>query len=202
MSSFDVPARPAAAAAITGGLTLIGLGLVAAVRPMLVAGGWAGAGWFVIAGLAIFLFTVAVLGLRTVAADVAVARRALAVAAPVLALFGAAHFYALADEDTAIMLFSVFMVAGSLAVVVAGVAVARAGIWRGVQRFVPLLCGVWPIATIPVGAAVGDLPHFLAIAVWGACWTALGVAMRGTGRSAVGRSPSRATSVDASTGAR
>lgn len=95
-----------------------------------------------------------------------------------LTLFGLAHFYALADVETAITLFSVFMVAGSLAVIVAGVALARAGIWSGAQRFVPLLCGVRPVVTIPVGAALGDLPHFLAIAVWGACWMALGVALR------------------------
>lgn len=189
MSTFDVPARPAAAAAVTGGLTLIGLGVVAAFWPALVDGGWAGDGWFVIAGLAILLFTAAVLALRTVAADVALARRALAVAAPTLTLFGLAHFYALADVETAITLFSVFMVVGSLAVIVAGVALARAGIWQGAQRFVPLLCGVWPVATIPLGAAVGDLPHFLAIAVWGACWTALGVALRAAPRPPVGPVP-------------
>jgi hypothetical protein len=38
--------------------------------------------------------------------------------------------------------------------------------------------GVWPLATIPAGAALGDLPHFGAIAVWGLCWVAFGVLTR------------------------
>jgi hypothetical protein len=36
---------------------------------------------------------------------------------------------------------------------------------------------VSPILTIPAGAALGDIPHFLAIAVWGLCWIALGVSL-------------------------
>jgi hypothetical protein len=36
-----------------------------------------------------------------------------------------------------------------------------------------LITGLWPLA-IPIGLALGDVPHFVAIALWGACWTALG----------------------------
>jgi hypothetical protein len=42
----------------------------------------------------------------------------------------------------------------------------------------PLLCGVWPLATIPAGAVIGDLPHLGAIAVWGLCRVAFGALAR------------------------
>jgi len=168
-----------AALGVLAGLALVGLGLAAALRPSLADdGGW----WFASAGVAALLFVGALLGLRAAVADVPVARRAVGAAAALLTLFGIAHFYALVDQDTAILLFSVFMVAGSVALVVAGVAVARA--WEGPGRLAPLLCGVWPIATIPAGAAIGDLLHFLAIAVWGALWTVLGLTLLRPPRSA------------------
>lgn len=172
MPSFAVPARPAGFTAVTGGLAVIGLGIAAAIEP-----DSAGATWFVIAGVAAGLLVAAVLGLRNVVDGVRAARIALSVTAPALALFGIAHFYALVDEDTAILLFSVFMVVASLGLIVAGVAIIRADVWHGARRFLPLLCGLWPVATIPAGAAIGDLPHFLAVACWGACWTALGLAL-------------------------
>jgi hypothetical protein len=92
------------------------------------------------------------------------------------ALFALAHVYTLVDVDTAILLFSVVLVVAAVALIVAGIALART--WRGPGRFVPLLCGVWPLATIPAGAALGDLPHFGAIAVWGLCWVAFGALAR------------------------
>lgn len=172
MSSTTVPVRPGGFAALAGGLVITGLGIFSALNPATVA-----ATWFVLAGVAAELLVVALLGLRTALDDVRGTRVALAVAAVGMALFGLAHFYALVDEDTAILLFSVFMVAASVAIVVAGVMVVREGNWSGARRFVPLLCGVWPLATIPAAAAVGDLPHFLAIAVWGLCWAALGLSL-------------------------
>jgi hypothetical protein len=172
MISLDVPARPAGVAAIAGGLLMIVIGVAAAIDADI-----AGPGWFIVAGIAAGLLVVAVLGLRTVADGVRGTRAALTVAATALALFGLAHFFALLDADTAILLFSVFMVLASACLVVAGIVVARAAHWPGMRRFVPLLCGVWPLATIPAGAAIGDLPHFLAIAGWGGCWTALGVVL-------------------------
>ncbi len=95
-----------------------------------------------------------------------------------MTLFALAHFYALVDEDVAILLFSVFMVLTSIGMIVAGVAILRSTAAHGWGHAVPLVCGVWPILTIPAGAALGDVPHFLAIAVWGVCWTALGVSLR------------------------
>ena len=172
MISSAVPARPSGTAAIAGGLILVALGLGAAFDP-----DFLGSAWFVLAGIAAGLLVIALVGLRTAAADVRGARTALTVSAAAMALFALAHFFALVDEDTAILLFSVFMILASVGIVVAGIAIARSRVWPGTRRFVPVLCGLWPLATIPAGAAIGDLPHFLAIACWGACWVALGIAL-------------------------
>lgn len=159
---------------VVAGIALTCLGLSGALWSSLVDdGNW----WLPSAGVAILLFAGTILGLRAVVADVPLARRALAGAAVLFTLFGIAHFYALVDEDTAILLFSAFMVCASVAMIVAGIAVARARTWAGPARFVPLLVGAWPILTVPAGAAIGDVPHFLAIAVWGALWTALGLVL-------------------------
>jgi hypothetical protein len=172
MSSASVTQRPitAVTAAVPGGLMIAVLGAVAALAPAATDGVW----WFLTAAVAALLLTVAILALRARVAGVA--RPALAVAGAGMALFALAHVYTLVDADTAILLFSVFLVVPALGMVVAGIALAR--VWRGPARFVPLLCGVWPLATIPAGAAIGDLPHFGAIAVWGLCWTAFGVLAR------------------------
>ena len=172
MSSSSVEQRPttAVAAAVPGGLVIAVLGAMAAFAPAAADGLW----WFLTAAVAASLLCVAILGLRSRVDGVA--RHALTVAAVGMALFALAHFYTVVDADTAITLFSVFLAVLALGMVVAGVALARA--WRGPARFVPLPCGVWPLATIPAGAALGDLPHFGAIAVWGLCWVAFGALAR------------------------
>jgi hypothetical protein len=172
MSSASVTQRPitAIAAAVPGGLGIAVLGAIAALAPAATDGVW----WFLTAAVAALLLAVAILALR--ARVTGVARPALAVAGVGMALFALAHVYTLVDADAAILLFSVFLVVLALGMVVAGIALAR--VWRGPARFVPLLCGVWPLATIPAGAAIGDLPHFGAIAVWGLCWVAFGALVR------------------------
>lgn len=170
--TLSVPTRPAGIASTAAGATILGLGGAAAAAPDLAAD-W----WFATAGVAAVLVVVAILGLRSAFAGVAVARPALVVAAASLLMFALAHFYALLDVDRAVLLFSVFMGAGAVAMIVAGIALARTAPWAGAARFVPVLCGIWPIVTIPVGGALGDVPHFLAIAGWGCCWIALGVVL-------------------------
>jgi hypothetical protein len=171
MSSSSIARRPAAVAAAAGGLTIAVLGVVAALDLTFADG----VAWFLVAAVAAVLLAVATLGLRTATAAIAFTRAPLAVAAAALVLFGLAHVATLIDVDTAILFFSVFMVVAAVGLIIAGVAIARA--WRGPSRFVPLLCGLWPVATIPAGAALGDVPHFFAIAVWGLCWIALGAVL-------------------------
>lgn len=125
------------------------------------------------------------LGLRGALPGLPVARGALAFAAVALAAFGLAHFYALVDEDLAVLLFSVFMVLAVIGMVVAGIALLRSGVGDARTRWLPLACGVWPVATIPAAAAIGDVPHFLAITVWGLLWAAFGIGLATAGRDRV-----------------
>lgn len=48
----------------------------------------------------------------------------------------------------------------------------------GPGRLAPLLCGAWPLVTVPAGAAISDAVHAFAIAGWGLCYVALGVVLR------------------------
>ena len=161
-----------AAATVLGGLALTVLGAAAAVSPDIVA-----AGWFAAAGGAALLLVPAVLGLRRAVVRSRTAPIALAAAAVAMTLFALTHFYALVDQDIAILLFSVFMVLAAVGLIVAGAAALRARVGTPLQRAALLFTGVWPIATIPAGAAIGDLPHFLAIAVWGVGWAVTGASL-------------------------
>ena len=173
MTDLQSPPRPATAvAAAVGGALILVLGALALVAPASTEG----PAWFIVAGGAAALFAYAVAGLRTAVRSVPRTGPPLLVAMVGLVLFALAHVYTLVNLDTALLLFSVFMIVGALGLIVAGVFIVRA--WRGAARFVPLLCGLWPIATIPLGASIGDVPHFGAIALWGVCWIALGVVLR------------------------
>jgi hypothetical protein len=164
--------RVGATSAVVAGLTAVVLGATAAISPATV-----GSGWFATGGTMALLFAAGVVGTRRGLGGPRTTMVALGVAACATVLFGLAHFYAVLDEDTAVLLFSVFMIVGAGALVVAGAAAVRAGTGTALQRTALLLTGIWPIATIPAGAALGGLPHFLAIALWGVCWVLLGVSL-------------------------
>ena len=112
MSSSSVAQRPttAVAAAVPGGLVIAVLGAMAAFAPAATDGVW----WFLTAAVAASLLSVAILALRSRVDGVA--RPALAVAGVGMALFALAHVYTLVDADTAILLFSVFLVVLALGV--------------------------------------------------------------------------------------
>jgi hypothetical protein len=164
-------ARVTAVTAAAGGVIIAILGVVALIAPAVLNGH----AWFLAASVGAALLTAAILALRADLHGVPLARPALAVAAVGMALFALAHLYTLIDVDTAILLFSIFMVVTAVSLIVAGVAVAKAA--HGPARFLTLLCGVWPLATIPAGAALGDIPHFTAITIWGLCWIALAASL-------------------------
>jgi hypothetical protein len=181
------------AAACIGGAALAILGIISAIDSDLV-----GTVWFIVAALSIWLFAAGVLGLSRSVTTPRVARGALTAAAGALFLFGAAHFYTLVDEDTAILLFSVFMILSAIGLIIAGLSIIRHSAGGGWSTKITLVCGAWPLLTIPVGAALGDIPHFGAIAVWGLTMIIFGVGLRnstlvGTGASvAVPRAATKA----------
>ncbi|HWD81509.1 MAG TPA: hypothetical protein VG497_21585 [Kribbella sp.] len=160
--------RPLGWTTVVGGLGIVAAGVVAAADATL-----ADSIWFGFAGASVLLATAGVPGLRHAVSAVPLAHKALSVASFTMTLFALAHFYAMVDEDRAIPFFSAFMLLSSAGLIVAGAAIVRARLWSGAARAVPLVTGLWPL-TIPIGLALGDVPHFVAIALWGACWTALG----------------------------
>jgi hypothetical protein len=173
---LESPVRASGWSAGVGGLVLALLGVFAAFRPDDI-----GSAWFGLAAPALLLTAVGIAGLRQAVADVPVARNALTAATALMVLFALGHVYAVIDVDRALPVFSALMVLTAVALIVGGVAILRAKVWSGPRRLLPLACGLWPLLTIPTGAALGDVPHFLAIAVWGACWLALGRVLLGTG---------------------
>ena len=160
--------RPLGRTTIVGGLGIVAAGAVAAVDANV-----ADSAWFGFAGASALLATAGVLGLRHATYAVPLARKTLTAVSVTMTLFALAHFYAVADQDRAIPFFSAFMMLSALGLIVAGIAIVRAQLWSGPARVLPLVTGVWPL-TIPIGLALGDVPHFVAIALWGVCWTALG----------------------------
>lgn len=163
--------RPLGWTTVAGGLGVTAAGIVAAIDA-----GLADSVWFGFAGASVLLSTAGVVGLRRAASDVPVARTALGAVVVTMTLFALAHFYAVVDQDRAIPFFSAFMLLSALGLIIAGVAILRARRWRPTVRPLPLLTGLWPL-TIPIGLAIGDVPHFTAIALWGVCWTAVGRAL-------------------------
>jgi hypothetical protein len=168
----DTATRPLTAAAAVGGLIITVIGAAEAISPDIIGGVC-----FATAGVAALLCAVGVFGARRVVDRSRVSRIALGVGTGTLTLFGLAHFYAMADQDRGVALFSAFMVLSAVSLIVAGAAAMKTRAGTPLQRTALLVTGIWPIATIPAGAAIGDLPHFLAIAVWGGCWMVTGVAM-------------------------
>lgn len=159
--------RPLGWTTIVGGLGIVAAGTVAAIDANV-----ADSAWFGFAGASALLATAGVLGLRR-AVTLPLARKTLTVVSVTMTLFALAHFYAVADQDRAIPFFSAFMMLSALGLIIAGIAILRTEHWSGPARVLPLVTGLWPL-TIPIGLALGDVPHFVAIALWGLCWTALG----------------------------
>ncbi len=76
------------------------------------------------------------------------------------------------------VLYGIATLAMVLGLILAGVAVARAGRWAGWHRFILLACGLFiPLVLIPSFALPGLAMNY-AIGLWGVCWLLLGLALR------------------------
>jgi hypothetical protein len=73
--------------------------------------------------------------------------------------------------------FGVASILIGIGLVLAGVAVARAGEWTGWRRFVPLICGVAVFAIVIPGVFGPFLAGRLVLAVWMLMFAALGLAL-------------------------
>ncbi len=122
-------------------------------------------------------------GAAGVARSGAAGRGLLAVAGLPVALLGLAVLVVaevswLAEFGPTDALYGIATLAMMLGLILAGVAVARAGRWTGWHRFTPLACGLFiPFVLIPSFALPGMAMNY-AIGLWGVCWLLLGVALR------------------------
>jgi hypothetical protein len=87
-------------------------------------------------------------------------------------------------------LYAVVPLVTALGMVLAGIAVLRAGRWSGWHRYAPILVGLWiVVVVVPVLLVVGDpggsgaTPDMFAIGAWHLLWAALGAAVLGETRT-------------------
>jgi hypothetical protein len=92
-------------------------------------------------------------------------------------IFWLAELVAIVVGDGDLFLFPVAAVLTGVGMIVGGLAVVRAGRWKGASRFAPLAMGVYPfVAMFPVLAATGERPDTL-LSCWGLTMLAVGLAM-------------------------
>jgi hypothetical protein len=120
-------------------------------------------------------------------------RSSLAAAGRGITLFGlvgwtVAEPLSLIDMDSAELCYIGASLLMMLGLILAGVAVLRAGRWTGWRRCTPLACGLFmPLVIFPSFALPGDGSTY-AVGLWGICWLLLGVAQlaEGEGRPFAG----------------
>lgn len=176
--------RGAAAAGLVGAALQIVGGVVETVDRILQgAPGFALRTW-VIGGAYLLLMTLVIGLARSGVAGAGVpARTGLVAASLGWALAAVAQIVLQINFTLAVMvLFPVSTVMIGVGMLVAGVGVLRARRWSGPSRFVPLLCGMYPLAMIPIFAILGG-PNFLVLAGQGVCWALLALAPRASARA-------------------
>ena len=130
----------------------------------------------VLVGLVEFARTPAVRARRSGAAGarLAVAGRVVFLVAEVVAIV-------IGDDEVPLLPLAAVMTA--VGMIVAGVAVAKAGGWRGPRRYAPLAMGLYPfVAMFPLLAITGERPD-TALSGWGLMIAGLGLALAGAPRA-------------------
>lgn len=85
--------------------------------------------------------------------------------------------WVLADENTAGLYYGIATLTLMFGLILAGVAVLRAGRWSGWRRFTVLATGLFiPLILIPSFALPGYGPNY-AIGFWGLCWLLVGLSL-------------------------
>ena len=79
------------------------------------------------------------------------------------------------------VLYGLGSLALMLGLILAGLAVMRAGVWHGWRRFTVMACGLYIGVVIASFALPGYASNY-AIGIWGVCWIALGLALRAEAR--------------------
>jgi hypothetical protein len=184
-------------AAIGIALTVVGVGYTAAATT-----GWepnSGPLFQAVLHLGELAVVLALTGASAVGAGL-LGRLGLAVAIVGQVLLSVAELVFPASPNVGNAMFAVAPLLSGLGMIMAGIAVVRAGTWSGVRRLLPLLVGVWILVpATPVMIITGGPPDLLALAVitvWDVLWALTGVAvLTMTGRTKSGAAEvTRATS--------
>jgi len=85
------------------------------------------------------------------------------------------HSLSIGDDTSFLLPLGALITAVGMTLV--GIAVLRARRWRGWQRFMPLLVGVYPFVTMFPFIFITEEPSMLAITGWGLPWLLLGCAI-------------------------
>ena len=86
--------------------------------------------------------------------------------------------WAIAGEDSAVPFYSAGALAQALGLILAGLAVVRAGRWSGWRRYTVLATGLFiPLILLPAFALPGYGANY-AIGLWGICWLLVGLSLR------------------------
>ena len=93
------------------------------------------------------------------------------------AMFVLAEVQLFIEVDDYTPLLTLGAVVTAIGMLLAGVAVLRAGRWASWRRFTPFVAGLYPfIAMFPLFAATGERPTVM-VALWGVSWLLLGMAL-------------------------
>ena len=177
----------AIAAWIVGGIAWVGTGLVGLGATDGTGGFYATETAWLVVHLLILLGLVGLVRSGAVG-DLAWGNAGFAVAIVGRLVFVVAELAAILVGNDDLFLFPVAAVLSGVGMIVGGVAVARAGRWKGAPRFAPLAMGAYPfVAMFPVLAVTGERPDTM-LACWGVTMLAVGLAMRAAApnRSSVG----------------
>lgn len=119
------------------------------------------------------------------------ARIGLGIALVASALFLPFEILVAINEEVGGALLGLSALAQGLGLLLAGIAVLRAGIWTGWRRFTPLLCGLYTFLILIPALALSDGYNAWALAGWQIPFIALGVSLAQAGSALVAKAPVR-----------
>jgi hypothetical protein len=177
-------ARGAGVCTTAAGLLQLALGLTAGVFPQATSGS---SPWTVLSACALLLLVAGLGGLAVTelagSGRLAIIGLAVAIAGAVTDLL--AHVIAAIDPSRPVSpLFPVGEIGIWLGMVLTGAAVLRARRWPGRGRFLPLACGLYPLAAVLPAYLLGSgRAGYLVGAGLGLLWAAFGLGLSRVGRS-------------------
>lgn len=170
-------ARRSAAALVAGAILQAGCGIAQIVGPL--SAGEPGFGFRnTLVAIAQLVIAVGLAGLwRSGAITGRLGRIGLAAAIGASLLLVAAELTEPFQPAAAVPVYGVAAPLLGAGMLLAGIAVVRAGTWQGWGRFAPLACGLYVFVVLLPAFALAGGPSFPALTAYNLCWLALGGAV-------------------------